>query len=199
MLNYQRVEPDIHGATEWHQWHIVASVAHSGTLCCAIFHSIILVFLPHFLLRQIAVSTPSMKTHLEFKKLRHLLSPRCSSCKLKHNMAIELTSGRFMSSWPSWLWDIFDHFWFSRLCGWVCDIFGSPLINLAFWGITLSLGRLGNFTWGPPEEVESGLEDGCTKKMAGFCLVFRVWFGRCTMVYRKAFDDWKLMRKELTL
>ena len=174
MLNYQRVEPDIHGATEWHQWHIVASVAHSGTLCCAIFHSIILVFLPHFLLRQIAVSTPSMKTHLEFKKLRHLLSPRCSSCKLKHNMAIELTSGRFMSSWPSWLWDIFDHFWFSRLCGWVCDIFGSPLINLAFWGITLSLGRLGNFTWGPPEEVESGLEDGCTKKMAGFCLVFRV-------------------------
>ena len=22
-------------------------------------------------------------------------------------------------------------------------------MNLAFWGITLSLGRLGNFTWGP--------------------------------------------------
>jgi hypothetical protein len=153
------------------------------------------------LLRQIAVSTPSMKTHLEFKKLRHLLSPRCSSCKLKHNMAIELTSGRFMSSWPSWLWDIFDHFWFSRLCGWVCDIFGSPLINLAFWGITLSLGRLGNFTWGPPRRIWVWFGRWVHLKNGRFlfgvlCLIWEVYHG----VLRKCtFDDWKLMRKELTL
>ena len=47
--------------------------------------------------------------HLEFfRTLRHWFSPRCFFFLLKHDVAMELTSGRagrVMSWWSGWLWD----------------------------------------------------------------------------------------------